>query len=186
MKKNALVVTVLWLLVVGCSTCKGVAKPAGQDKGEPPVILGSFAAELIRPGATWRVYLKANDADGDINYIAAQITQPGVGYYPTDFTYIKGADREGFAGYLFLTTPRDSRLVLDNFKLEILLRDCEGNKSESVYLSLRFDLKSDYRPQAVPEKWQTAANRRLGAIQIDIVSSDEYNAREGSNNKIIP
>ncbi len=184
MLKKPLIATALVLLLAGCTTCKGV-KPAPVT-GQPPVILDSYAAESIRPGASWRIYLKAEDADGDIHYIAAQLFQPGVGYYPTDFTYVRGADREGFTGYLFLKTPADYRLLHDNFKLEVLLRDCEGNRSEPLYLSLRFDNKPSYDPQEVPEEWQMAANRRLGAILVDIISSEEYNSKGGKQGRLLP
>ena len=180
MLKKVSIVIPLILLLAGCTTCRGVAQKTGEGTGEPPVILDSYAAEYIRPGATWRVYLKAKDADGDIHYIAAQLWQAGVGYYPTSFTFSKGDDREGFAGYLILTTPADRRLLPDIFKLEVLLRDCEGNKSESLYIPLNFDLKTNFKTQPVPEKWQAAAQRQLGIIHVDIISSEAYNSNDGA------
>jgi hypothetical protein len=180
MLKKVSIVMPFVLLLAGCTTCRGVATKSAEGEGEPPVILDSYAAEYIRPGATWRVYLKTEDADGDMHYIAAQLWQAGVGYYPTSFTFIKGGDREGFAGYLILTTPADRRLLPDNFKLEVLLRDCEGNKSESLYIPLNFALKTKFRTQPVPEKWQAAAQRQLGIIHLDIISSEAYNSNDGS------
>jgi hypothetical protein len=175
-----------WLVILmilfsaGCTTCKGVVKKSGNYEDAVPVILDSYAAEKIRPGASWRVYLEADDEDGDIDYIAAQLFQPGVGYYPTSFTYIKGADREGFAGYIYLNTPADYLLLADNFRLEVILRDCEENRSEPVSLPLRFDNLPSYQPQELPEKWQMAATRELGAIMVDIISSERYNSDNGN------
>ena len=183
-RKNWIVIFLI-LLIAGCTTCKGVTKKSGNEEDAAPIILDSYAAEKIRPGASWRVYLEAQDEDGDINYIAAQIFQPGVGYYPTSFTYIKGTDRQGFAGYIYLNTPADNRLLADNFRLELILRDCEQNKSEPVYLPLKFDNLPSYQPQEVPEKWQMAANNRLGAIMVDIMSSERYNSNEGSRGRIV-
>jgi hypothetical protein len=94
LKKNVLVILLIFVLA-GCTICKGVKTGEGGD--EPPVILDSYAAESVRPGATWRVFLKVQDADGDMHSIITQLVQPGIGYYPPDFTYIKEADREGFA-----------------------------------------------------------------------------------------
>ncbi len=182
LKRNWLVILLI-LFIAGCTTCKGVAKKSGNEEDAVPVILDSYAAETVRPGASWRVYLEAQDEDGDIHYIAAQLFQPGVGYYPTSFTYIKGADREGFAGYIYLNTPKDYRLLADNFRLELILRDCEENKSEPVSLTLRFDNLPSYQPQEVPEKWQRAATRELGAIMVDIMSSERYNSNEGSRGR---
>jgi hypothetical protein len=179
MLKKVLITAVLIVLLAGCATCKGVPKPNGQDRGEPPVFLDSYAPAPIRPGTSWRVYLKAHDADGDINYIAAVLWQAGFGKYTTDFTYVKGADREGFAGYLLMQTPADNNLLVDDFKLEVLLRDCQGNRSESVHLPLSFSYKSNYRKKQVPEQWQTTASRRLGVIFVEIESSEKFNSQDG-------
>jgi len=178
MLKKLLLVVVLTAVIAGCSTCKGVKTP---DQDEPPVILGYYAAEHIRPGANWRVYLKAQDADGDMDAIVAQILQPGVGYYPSAFIYTKGENREGFAGYVFLKTRPDSRLLRDQFHLEAFVRDCGGNKSETVKLILRFDNREGFGALEVPEEWREAANNELGVIQVQIRSSEEYGSDEGGD-----
>jgi hypothetical protein len=179
MSKRFLLVLVLIAAVSGCTTSQCVKTP---DPNEPPVILGSYAAEYIRPGANWRVYLKAEDAEGDMNSIVVQIWQPGVGYYPTAFTYLEGGNRQGFAGYLFLKTPPDGRLLQDQFHLEAFVRDCGGNKSETVKLILRFDNRGGYEALPVPGKWQEAANNELGVIQVQIISSELYNSDDGGKN----
>ena len=182
-KKNLFFI-VLIALVAGCTTCKGVKTP--EDGGTPPMILDSYAAESVRPGATWRVYLKGQDEDGDIQSIIAELSQPGIGYYPVDFTYIKGADREGFAGYLILNTPRDYNLLQEYVEAKFTLLDCQGNKSKPVTFTLRFDLKSNYGPQEVPEKWQEAAKRKLGAIMVEIRSVVDDNKEGNSQRRLSP
>ena len=183
LKKNVLVILLLFFLA-GCTACKGVKTAQGGD--EPPMILDSYAAESVRPGATWRVFLKAQDADGDMHSIITQLVQPGIGYYPPDFTYIKGAEREGFAGYLILTTPPDYWLLQEYVEATITIQDCEGNKSEPVNFTLRFDNKSGFGPQEVPEKWKMAANRKLGTIMVEIRSIVQDNQGEDSRRVISP
>jgi hypothetical protein len=167
LKKNVLIILLL-LLFAGYITCK-VAK-ASEDGNEPPIVLDSYATESVRPGATWRVFLEAQDADGDIHSIITQLVQPGIGYYSPDFTYIKGVDQEGFAGYLILRTPRDYDLLQEYVEATLTIQDREGNKSEPVNFTLRFDNKSGFGPQEVPEKWKMAANRKLGTIMVEIKS----------------
>jgi len=167
LKRNVLTILLL-LLLAGYTTCK-VAK-ASEDGDEPPIVLDSYATESVRPGATWRVFLEAQDADGDIHSIITQLVQPGIGYYPPDFTYIKGVDQEGFAGYLILRTPRDYDLLQEYVEATLTIQDREGNKSEPVNFTLRFDNKSGFGPQEVPEKWKMAANRKLGTIMVEIRS----------------
>jgi hypothetical protein len=183
LKKNVLVILLLFVLT-GCTTCKGAK--TGEDGDEPPIILDSYAAESVRPGATWRVFLEAQDADGDMHSIITQLVQPGIGYYPTDFTYLKGADREGFAGYLILRTPRDFDLLQEYVEATLTIQDCEGNKSEPVNFTLRFDNKSGFGPQEVPGKWQTAANRKLGTIMVEIRSILEDNKEGDSRRPLSP
>jgi len=173
--KKVSIIIPLVLLLAGCATCKDVANISTD---EPPVILDSYAPESIRPGTNWRVYLRAQDADGDMKYIVAELRQAGVGYYANNFTFIKGADREGFAGYLLLRTPPDTTLIGDEFELMVLVRDCQGNKAEPIYLPLTFDYAA---PQRIPEGWETLTNRRLGFIQIEIESSHRYNTGDGSD-----
>ena len=179
LKKNVLVILLLFL-VAGCTTCKGARTGEGGD--EPPIILDSYAAESVRPGATWRVFLEVQDADGDVHSIITQLVQPGIGYYPPDFTYIKEADRESFAGYLILRTPRDFDLLQEYVEATLTVQDCEGNKSEPVNFTLRFDNKSGFGPQEVPEKWQMAANNKLGTIMVEIRSVLQDN-QDGENKK---
>jgi hypothetical protein len=112
--------------------------------------------------------------------------QPGRGYYPPDFTYIKEADREGFAGYLILRTPRDYWLLQEYVEATLTIQDCEGNKSEPVNFTLRFDNKSGFGPQEVPDKWQTAANNKLGTIMVEIRSVVKDNQGEDSRRVLSP
>ena len=145
-----------------------------QGKGSAPAIVDYYAAKVIRPGETWTIFLRAEDADGDMSDIAAVLWQAGVGTYPTDVTRLKGDDRKEFSGYLFLQTPNDSTLISDEMELTILVRDSEGNRSQPIKLPLRFNLGAR---QEVPETWAEADKHRLGAIMINMVSSQRYNSR---------
>ncbi|HYA02796.1 MAG TPA: hypothetical protein VEI04_06755 [Syntrophobacteria bacterium] len=53
-----------------------------QDKGHPPQIVESYAAQMIRPGDTWMIFVRAEDQHGDMKSISAGLWQAGVGYYP--------------------------------------------------------------------------------------------------------
>jgi hypothetical protein len=161
------------LVVLLLSGCAAYEHPGDTtDAGRPPVILATYAPEVIRPGSVWRVYLKATDPDGDMKEIVAVVWQTGFGYYPTDITRIKKDDAKEVAGYLFLNTPPEPTLLSDQFTLTLLVRDRQGNKSEPVEVHFHFD----YVPPAkLPESWQPVAENRLGGILIKIQSSFRYN-----------
>jgi hypothetical protein len=165
MKKISLLTAVVGTLVWGLAHFQYHGASAAEMQGDAPVIVDSYALDVIRPGATWRVYLQAKDNDGDMKDIVAILNQSG---FPpsTDITQIKAKDSKELAGYLYFKTPQDNNLILSyRFSLEVFIRDALGNKSEKIEFPLRFDM---VRPASVPEQWAKGANRRLGAIMIDI------------------
>ena len=110
MKKRVVLLLAVSSMLWGCAPSRDSRMDTGEGRGEPPVIIDSYAAEVIRPGTSWRVYLHAKDEDGDMRDIASVLSQPGIGTYPTDFTRIKAADAGEIAGFLFLNTPSDTTL----------------------------------------------------------------------------
>lgn len=182
MVKRIILAALVGGLIWGCAGSRQRSADTEVEKGQAPVIVDSYAADVIRWGTTWRVYLQANDADGDIKDIAAVMYQAGVGFYPTSVTQIKADNRKEFAGYLFLRLPADRTLLWDQFSLQVLVRDEQGNKSETI----DFPLKIDEVPLAdLPDKWQSLANNRLGVIMIDVVSSEVFNRDAGGNRRLL-
>ena len=166
LKRIAIVISMSWI-VWGCATSQYSSEEQGE-KGTAPVIIDYYAAEVISPGATWRVYLHAKDEDGDMKDIACVLEQRGHTSYPTSVTPLKRRHREEVAGYLFLRTPVDSNLTKDLFTMKVLVRDGQGYGSEPLELPLRFG----YVPrEKVPEKWKEMAERSLGTIQVEVKSS---------------
>jgi hypothetical protein len=166
LRKIVIALSMMWI-VWGCATSQHGSGEQGE-RGAAPVIIGHYAAEAIRPGATWRVYLHAKDDDGDSKDIACVLEQRGHSSYPTSVTRLRTRHGEEVAGYLFLRTPVDSNLTKDSFTMKVLVRDGQGNRSEP----LEFPLRVAYVPtEEIPEKWQEMADRRLGSIQVEVKSS---------------
>jgi hypothetical protein len=59
-------------------------------------------------------------------------------------------------------------------ELTILVRDRAGNRRQPIKLPLRFNQGAR---QEVPETWAEADRHRLGALMINIESSQRYNSR---------
>ena len=130
------------------------------------MIIDSYAASVVRPGTSWRIYLHAKDDDGDMNQIVSMLTRTGAGSYPTDFKNIKKNDSKEFAGYLYLRTPADNNFIgTTTMNLKIFVSDHQGNKSEPVEFSVQFEMGA---AQELPAKWEKYAKNSLGAILIDI------------------
>jgi len=166
MLKRTLIAIALSLIVWGCSASTQYETETQEVNPDAPVIIDYHAAEVIRPGATWRVYLHAKDKNGDMRDIACALVQRGHGL-SNSVTRLSEEHREEVAGFLFLRTPNDNNLRKDSFTLRVLVRDAEGNRSERLELPLRFRSVSE---QETPEKWQEKGDVRLGAIQIQMRS----------------
>ena len=176
MLKRALIAIALSLIVWGCGASTQYETETQVDNPDAPVIIDYYAAEVIRPGATWRVYLHARDKNGDMRDIVVRLLQTGAASAGTSTTRIEEKHSGDVAGYLALRTPRDINLRRDRFTLRVLVRDSEGNRSERVELPLRFD---NVPPAEIPEKWEKIADRRLGFMMITIESTFDRLRRGG-------
>jgi hypothetical protein len=176
MLKGGLIAIALSLIVWGFGCSKQFGTETHEVNPDAPVIIDYHAAEVIRPGNTWRVYLHAKDRNGDMRDIVVRLLQTGAGSAGTSTTRI-GENQSGeVACYLALRTPRDTNLRRDRFTLRVFVRDREGNRSEAVELPLRFD---NVPPEEIPEKWEKIADRRLGFIMINIESTFDRLRRGG-------
>ena len=169
-KKRILGALGLALLLWACGSLKTYDE-VFEERGNVPVIIDSYAPDIIRPGDTWRVYLHAEDVDGDMKQFISVLWQSGFGYYATDFTLIDGKDSKEVSGYLYLKTPRDDSITGDTFSLKVLVVDGQGNKSEPVEFLLR--LGSVPAHQEMPAKWEKVADRDLGPIMVNIRGPQE-------------
>ena len=174
MLRRALFMIALIWIVLGCVSCTQHRTQSQTGKGEAPEIIDSYAAEVIRSGETWRVYLKAKDNDGDMRNIIASLSQTGRGVTGTSSTPIEEKHSEEVAGYLALRTPRDRRLGRDRFTLRIFVEDSQGNRSETVEFPLRF---ANVPTAETPEKWEKIEDRSLGFIKITVKSSARRRSR---------
>ena len=176
MLKRGLIAIALGLIVWGFGCSKQFGPESQEVNPDAPVIIDYYAAEVIRPGNTWRVYLHAKDKNGDMRDIVVRLLQTGAASAGTSTTRIEEKYSGEVAGYLALRTPRDTNLRRDRFTLRVLVRDSEGNRSERVELPLRFD---NVPPAEIPEKWEKIADRRLGFIMITIESTFDRLRRGG-------
>ena len=162
MLKRAFITIALSLIVWGCTASTHYGKEIQADNPDAPVIIDYYAAEVIRPGATWRVYLHARDENGDMRDIVARLLQTGAASATYTIRIEEKHSRE-VAGYLALRTAKERILTQDRFTLRVLVRDSQGNRSERVELPLRF---GNVPPAEIPEKWKEKADVRLGAIKV--------------------
>lgn len=144
------------------------ANPAGN----PPVITNSFAVEKGYYGYVLKIYIEAEDPDGDMSKIAIQVDQLGYGYYPADWTIIKGPNRKHLKGYLQWNTFSSRTSYLKewtNIRLRLSVFDKAGNESNEVVFPFEFVSGGKGQHQyKLPAPFNSGDVRRLGYIHTDL------------------
>jgi len=138
-----------------------------------PIITHSFAVEKGYYGYVWKIYIEAEDPDGDMYKIASVVEQPGYGRYPTDWIIIKPQYRNRLTGYIQWNTfsSRSSDLrEWTRITLKVSIIDKAGNESNEVIFPFTFEtgVKSPYKYE-LPPPFNGGNLPRLGHIQIDLI-----------------
>ncbi len=148
-------------LLLGLVSCTVLLRES-REAGEPPVIEKIFAAKLIPPGDSWKVYIKASDPDGDMSMFILDF------YHASSPNYlgISKKDRERLSGYLRMDTNQPlsvGRLFGRDIGLTVIIEDSAGNQSNAFALELLFE----YRVK--PEKPDVGVFEEefLGMIPVD-------------------
>jgi hypothetical protein len=156
--KRCLLVLSLSALLLGCGE---LWKLVPIEPGSKPVILDSFAPQEVKPGTGWKIFLEAEDKDGDMKDIVISIAPASQSFLSYSFASIREQERGWLAGYLFIKTPPSPYLQNEIFHLTIFIRDKTERKSDAVGHLLSFT--SESRGE-LPEKWLEASGNRLGFI----------------------
>jgi hypothetical protein len=103
-------------------------------------------------------------------YIACMPYETGYGPLDSAEIPLKGDDRAELSGYVAMPIPAfdPSEAAGMNFTMTVLIRDQQGNASQSIQLSFTLSFApAGGSGQAVPPQWQAAANHHLGDILVD-------------------
>jgi len=140
------------------------------NKGNPPVITNSYAVERGNYGYIWRIYIEAEDPDGDMSRIAAVVEQPGYGLYPPNWVVLKSPHRNYFKGYLQWNTFSNHTSYLrewTHITLRISVFDRAGNESNEVAFPFEF-VSGKHRKGKLPPPFDTGGLPRLGYLNINL------------------
>jgi len=134
---------------------------APQPEENVPVITNVFASKELRPGDTWKVFLRAQAPDGDMKRIVCTLEQPGSGQ-GLSFIKIREGRHGRLSGHIFLNTETGSGVPFASCRLTLQIQDKKGNFSKSVSLTLSLN------PQAVRQSPPPGIfeDEELGPVQI--------------------
>ena len=137
-----------------------------------PVITNIFAVDKGHYGYIWKIYIEAEDPDGDMDKIAIVVDQIGYGHYPTDWIILKPQYQEHLKGYLQWNTFSSKASHLPEWTritVKVSIFDKGGNESNEVVFPFTFEsgVKNQYEYQlpAPFDQWNIPL---LGHIMVDL------------------
>jgi hypothetical protein len=160
------------IFLTGCSR-PWQPQGLGISFKDAPRILKYGAVDRIKSGQTWRLFVAAEDPNGDMEDIIFEIYQPGQGWYPEHDRRLQGDASKAFSGYFYLNTPVGWRDDLWGLELTVRfrVRDKVGYTSEMISLPLKFIGRQVEQP--IPPGFTEDEVRPLGAILIDLYREDQ-------------
>ena len=150
--------------------------PVGWTQPKPgtkaPVITNTFAVEKGPYGYIWKIYLEAEDPDGDMVKIASVVDQPGYGRYSTAWVILKPQYRHQLKGYIQWNTYSSMASYLSEWTqitLKVSIIDKAGNESNEVSFPFTFEsgVKKPYQYK-LPSPFDQGDLPKLGNVNIDL------------------
>ena len=164
---KALLIPVLMALSLVMVCCTTSPERGDQPVGSPPVITHSFASKEVSHGDIWRIYVEANDPDGDMRYFAYTIRTSGRGRRG-DYVRIKKGDRATMLGYLrvFTSPPGDPLAEWAHLTLTLYIRDRSGKASDKVTFPVA--LSRGVKQASPPPPFDIEGLKWLGQIWVEL------------------
>ena len=158
----------LWLAILLLISFEGWTQPKTGTKD--PIITYSYAVDKGRYGYIWKIYIEAQDPDGDMYEIASVVDQVGYGLYPTNWTTLKPQYRSRLKGYLQWNTFSSRTSFLREWTqitLKVSVIERGGNESNVVVFPFTFEtgVGPEHDP---PAPFDQGEIPRLGYIHIDL------------------
>ena len=143
-----------------------------HTRTKAPIITNAFAPDKGQYGYIWKIYIEAEDPDGDMEKIAVVVEQAGYGYYPTDWIILRPRYREHLIGYLQWNTFSSKASYLPEWTritVRVSIFDKAGNESNEVIFPFTFEpgVKNQYAYQ-LPAPFEKRNLSRLGHIMVDL------------------
>jgi hypothetical protein len=149
---------------------EGWAEPGQVTKS--PIITHSFSVDKGYNGYIWKIYIEAEDPEGDMLRIASVVDEVGFGHYPTDWIYLRPQYQKGFKGYIQWNTFSSNTSYMTEWtqiSLKVSVLDKAGNESNVVFFPFTFQsgVKDQYEYK-LPAPFNDGDVSKLGNITIDL------------------
>jgi hypothetical protein len=165
---------ILGLSVALAFSFEPIGKAQPKPMMHPPIITHAFAADKghYHIGYIWKIYIEAEDPDGDMARIVSVVDQPGVGRYPPDWIVLKRQYHKHLKGYLQWNIHSTSGDLPEGtmITLRVSIVDQAGNEGNVAVFYFTFELggKDQYKYK-LPPPFDQGDIPRLGYINIDLM-----------------
>ncbi len=176
---------ILILILVNAYSARAQALDGAQTKQERrgPVITHAFAVEKGYYGYIWKIYLEADDPDGQMVRIASAVDQVGYGHYPTDWIYLRPEYQKHFKGYIQWNTFSSKTRYLPEWTqitLKVSVFDKVGDESNEVVFPFTFEITPEQYAYKLPPPFDQGDLPRLGHVMVDLYYPGEDHQHDGS------
>jgi hypothetical protein len=139
-----------------------------------PVITHAYAIDKGPNGTVWKIYIEAEDAGGDMNYVLVVVDQIGQGRYPADRLLLDPRHRSHLKAFLQWNTLRAEGLREGtHITVTVSIRDMAGNVSNQVVFPFTF-VSGVRSQQEEPPPFNEINIPRIGYIGVSLVNPDRY------------
>lgn len=176
--KNIFISISLMLAMILFFSHEGWAQTKPEAKA--PIITHAYAIDKGRYGSVLKIYIEADDPDGDMLRIATVVGHVGYGHYPTDWIYLKPQNRHHLIGYLQWNTFSSKATTIEEWTqitLKVSILDKSGSESNVMVFPFTFQTGTGPEPKP-PVPFDQGDIRMLGHIMIDLIGLDQGNGHE--------
>ncbi len=141
-----------------------------------PVITHAYAIDRV-PHATTelKIYIEAEDADGDMNYVFVVVDEPGHGPYPPDRVLLGPQYRSHLKGFLQWNRVRPRAPLAEGtqIRVRVSIADKARNVSNEVVFPLTF-VSGINAQQDIPAPFDDINIPRIGYVGVRDEKDDYY------------
>ena len=150
-------------------SCLNESQTPSQNPNAP-VIRHACAIDRGIYGTILRIYLEADNPNGDMFKIATIVDQVGYGHYPTDFIMLKPEYRKAFRGYIQWHTFSPNAATLPEWNyvtVRVTVIDQKGYASNEFEFRFSFETGTGPEPKP-PAPFDQGNLPKLGNVSINL------------------
>lgn len=141
-----------------------------------PVITHAYAIDRVPYGTTeLKVYIEAEDADGDMNYVFVVVDEPGHGPYPPDRVLLSPRHRSHLKGFLQWNRVRPGAPLAEGTQIRVRVSIADKARNVSNEVVLPFTFVSEVSAQQdIPAPFDDIDIPMIGYVGVRDEKDDYY------------